>query len=53
LSLEQLRVFCLAMWTIHMPIDTTTSPPEVLRYLVTWYSRSLMASKRSKLFQVM
>jgi hypothetical protein len=46
-------VFLLAMLTIPMPIDTTTSPPGVLKYLVTWYSSNLMAPKRSKLFQVM
>jgi transposase InsO family protein len=46
-------VFSLAMRTILMPIDTTTSLPDVLKYLVMWYSRNLMAPKRSKLFQVM
>jgi transposase InsO family protein len=52
-KLEQLRVFLLAMQTIPTPIDTTTYPPDVLKYLVMWYSRNLMAPKWSKLFQVM
>jgi transposase InsO family protein len=52
-SLEQLRVFLLAMRTIPTPIDTTTYPLDVLKYLVTWYSRNLVAPKSSKLFQVM
>jgi hypothetical protein len=52
-SLDQSRVFLLAMRTIPTHIDTTRSPPDVLKYLVMWYSRNLMAPKKSKLFQVM
>jgi transposase InsO family protein len=40
----------LAMRTIPTPIDTTTSPSDVLKYLVTRYLRNFMAPEMSKLF---
>jgi hypothetical protein len=51
--LELLKVFLLVMRTNPTPIDTTTSPPGILKYLVTWTSMRIMAPKKSKFFQVM
>jgi hypothetical protein len=52
-NLEPLKVLLLVMRTNPTPIGITTSPPNVLNYLVMWNSMRIMAPKRSKFLQVM
>ena len=52
-NLEPLRAYLLDIHRNPMAIDSTTSPPDVLKGLVTWTSTRITAPKWSKLPHVM